>query len=83
MLNAAVVGAGPVNRISGNLWARVIFAPAANRPSASQNDAMLTKRATSMKSIRTRVAIRIIKLAAALCGLALVIAPWPLADGQP
>jgi hypothetical protein len=33
-----------------------------------------------MKSIRTRVAIGIIKLAAGLCGLALVIAPWPLAD---
>jgi hypothetical protein len=33
-----------------------------------------------MKSIRTQFAIRIIKLAAALCGIALVIAPWPLSD---
>jgi hypothetical protein len=36
-----------------------------------------------MKSIRTHVAIGIIKLAASLCGLALMIAPWPLADRQP
>jgi hypothetical protein len=35
-----------------------------------------------MKAIRTQVAIGIIKLAASLCGLALVIAPWPLADEQ-
>jgi hypothetical protein len=36
-----------------------------------------------MKSIRSQVAIGIIKLAAALCGLALVVAPWPLATEQP
>lgn len=53
---------------------------AANRPLASQNDTRVTKRGDSMKSIRTQVAIRIIKLAAALLGLALVVAPWPLTD---
>jgi hypothetical protein len=35
-----------------------------------------------MKPIRTWVAIRIIKLAATLCGLTLLIVPWPLDDGQ-
>jgi hypothetical protein len=36
-----------------------------------------------VKSVRTQIAIRILKVAAALCSLALVVAPWPLADGQP
>jgi hypothetical protein len=44
---------------------------------------LFAKRGTSMKAIRTQVAISIIKLAASLCGLALMIAPWPLADRQP
>ena len=55
---------------------------AANRPPPSQNEIGVTKRGNRMKTIRTQVAIGIIKLAAALCGLALVIAPWPLADEQ-
>jgi hypothetical protein len=55
---------------------------AANRPPPSQNDVSVTKRGNRMKSIRTHVAIGIIKLAATLCGLALVVAPWPLAEGH-
>jgi hypothetical protein len=43
---------------------------------------VFAKRGTSMKVIRTQIAISIIKLAASLCGLALVIASWPLADEQ-
>jgi hypothetical protein len=45
--------------------------------------ALFAKRGTSMKAIRTQVAISIIKLAASLCGFALVIAPWPLTDEKP